>query len=73
VRSDREFLALVPGWRIDWNSCKYRDGTIIDAWGTPAQVRVDPAKILLRSAGPDRRFDTGDDLRVDVANSAAPP
>ena len=40
-----------------------RDGRLIDRWGTPWQVHpVAADKIELRSAGPDRRLYTTDDL-----------
>lgn len=40
-----------------------RDGKLIDRWGTPWQVHpVASDKIELRSAGPDRRLYTADDL-----------
>lgn len=40
-----------------------RDGKLIDRWGTPWQVHPLAAdKIELRSAGPDRRLYTADDL-----------
>src|SRR5687768_9226559 len=72
VRSEREFLALIPGWGIDWNSCEFRDGTIFDGWGTAVEIRVDPAAVELRSAGPDRSFNTPDDIGVSIPNSRSP-
>ena len=42
-----------------------RDGKLIDRWGTPWQVHPLAAdKIELRSAGPDRRLYTADDLLI---------
>jgi hypothetical protein len=67
--SPLELLALIPRWNIDWNSCEFRDGVILDSWGTPAEVGVDPATIHLRSAGPDRRFNTADDIAATIPNS----
>ena len=40
-----------------------RDGKLIDRWGTPWQVHpLEADKVELRSAGPDRRLYTADDL-----------
>lgn len=40
-----------------------RDGRLIDRWGTPWQVHpLAEASLQLRSAGPDRRLYTADDL-----------
>ena len=50
-------VALPPDHPAIW------DGKLIDRWGTPWQVHPLAAdKIELRSAGPDRRLYTADDL-----------
>ena len=36
----------------------------IDAWGTQFRYAPQPGDFELRSAGPDRRFDTPDDIVV---------
>jgi hypothetical protein len=72
VRSEREFVALIPRWGIDWNSSEFRDGTILDGWATAVEIRVDPAAVELRSAGPDRSFNTSDDIGVRIPNSKSP-
>ena len=36
---------------------------LIDGWGTPFRVSADGTEITIVSAGPDREFDTGDDLK----------
>jgi len=69
VRSEREFFALMPRWGIDWNSCEFRDGTIFDGWGTAVEIRVGPAAVELRSAGPDRSFNTPDDIGMRIPHS----
>lgn len=48
-----------------------RDGRLIDRWGTPWQVHPLAGDLIqLRSAGPDRRLYTADDL---VAPETAEP
>lgn len=52
----RSFHELVPYMNDDDNR---------DPWGTPIELRCDPAGtegVWLRSAGEDRRFDTSDDV-----------
>ena len=66
------FLALLPQWGIDWNSCEFRDGTIFDGWGTAVELRVDAAAVYLRSAGRDRGFNTPDDISKTIPNSSGP-
>ena len=39
---------------------------IPDAWGTPLRYQVDGDAIDLRSAGPDKLFDTDDDITVET-------
>ncbi|MCX6556140.1 MAG: hypothetical protein NTW95_01705 [Candidatus Aminicenantes bacterium] len=49
--------SLVPGYLPSPDS-------LIDSWGTPFQLeKDDAANITLVSAGPDRLFTTGDDIR----------
>lgn len=61
-----EYAALnsgnLPGW-IDANmvAIKHKDG-----WGESLRFDVEQDGAKLRSAGPDRRFDTGDDLHRQV-------
>lgn len=38
---------------------------IEDPWGTPYRIQCEPSYAIARSAGPDRTFDTGDDVRSD--------
>lgn len=66
VASEQSFRQLVSTWAIDWNSCKLRDEIIFDSWGTPIQIRTESPMIHLRSAGPDRRFDTPDDIAREI-------
>jgi hypothetical protein len=68
--SRQEFINLVPQWTIDWNSCRFRDQTIFDSWGTPTEVRSNSSTIELRSAGPDRAFETRDDIRRQISNAS---
>lgn len=43
-----------------------------DQWGTPLFYRGGKQEYRLRSAGPDRQFDTSDDLVADVSAQAPP-
>ena len=71
VASEASFRALIPTWTIDWNSCEFRDGVVIDSWGMPIQIRVDSPVIQLRSAGPDRQFSTSDDVVREIGKGPA--
>jgi hypothetical protein len=71
VVSSREFLSLVPTWTIDWNSCELRDGAMHDGWGNAVQVHVDGSRINIRSAGPDQRYHTPDDILGQLVRSHA--
>jgi hypothetical protein len=68
--SSQEFIDRIPQWPIDWNSCDFRDGTVYDGWGMRVEIGVDSSGIHLRSAGMDRRLNTSDDLRFNIANSS---
>jgi hypothetical protein len=41
-----------------------------DGWGESLRFDVEREGALLRSAGPDREFDTGDDLMLKVEGKA---
>jgi hypothetical protein len=68
ARSDQTFLDGIPDEAIDWNSCRFDDGVPYGSWGIPLKVSVQSTRIHLRSAGPDQKFDTEDDLAVEMAN-----
>ena len=68
VTSIPEFLDRIPHDSIDWNSCAVRDRTLYDAWNTPTEIRMDASSIHLRSAGPDRSFDTPADIARTIQN-----
>lgn len=72
VASEASFRELIPTWTIDWNSCEFRDGVVIDSWGTAIQIRVDSPVIRFRSAGPDRQFSTSDDVVREIGKGSAP-
>ncbi len=62
---DLSILVVNPG--IDCWSGPYIDpDEMKDPWGTRIRCDVSPTRILVRSAGPDRIFDTADDLTRDV-------
>jgi hypothetical protein len=69
--SQAAFYGLVSTWQIDWNSCEFRDGQVVDSWGTPVQTQAEPSTIRLRSAGPDRRFNTPDDIEKELGKGPA--
>ncbi len=53
-----EFLNLKPD-EID------PQGNLLDAWGTPFLIKViDPKHPLIQSAGPDKQWDSSDDLHL---------
>ena len=68
--SQQEFTSILSGN----NACKVRymvlstypldkDGQIIDEWGRPLHItRPEKTKLEIRSAGPDGKFDTPDDI-----------
>lgn len=66
--TDREALgdsAIPPDHPI------LRDGQLIDRWGTPWQVHPLSADVIqLRSAGPDRKLYTADDLVTPQSSSS---
>lgn len=64
----QEFLKRIPQGTIDWNSCRLQDQVLYDSWNTPVEIRVNPSQMQLRSAGPDRSFDTGDDISRIISN-----
>jgi hypothetical protein len=67
--TNEQFIERIPQWTIDWNSCRFRDHAIFDSWGTAAKIRLGPSQIELRSAGPDRIFNTWDDITRSFPNS----
>jgi hypothetical protein len=57
----------VAGWKgpySDPTSC-------FDEWGTPVRYVYDSTHIEIRSAGPDHKFDTHDDIVLDGADIIA--
>ena len=62
---DLSMLMMNPG--IDcWSGPYIELDEMKDPWGTRIRCDVDPKRILVRSAGPDRIFDTTDDLTREV-------
>ena len=68
--SAEAFVALTDGWNIDWNSCRRQDGALIDGWGNKVQITFQPESVDLRAAGPDREYQTPDDLTVSIITTA---
>jgi general secretion pathway protein G len=57
-------LVLNPG-SPGWKGPYLKGGLKPDPWGTPYQYQLDPDNpsiYILKSAGPDRQFDTQDDI-----------
>jgi hypothetical protein len=71
IASEASLRELIPTWRIDWNSCEFRDGMVFDPWGTAIQIRIDSPTVHLRSAGPDRQFGTPDDVAREIGKGPA--
>ena len=60
-----EFLTLK---KSDINN----EGEMLDAWGTPFRIDMaDPQHPKIRSAGPDRKWGTADDLTRSVDSNGA--
>ena len=54
------------GEYIRKNSLSSAGDPAIDAWGMPYRLDAPPKKLAIRSAGPDKTFETGDDIVVEV-------
>ncbi len=66
IKNSEQFIELVPQWKIDWESCGFRDNAILDSWGVPLKVQVDATHIILSSSGLDRIFGTEDDILREI-------
>lgn len=76
VTAARHVLAAVDEWqKANQDGCPTlstlvesgkldRDARVEDAWGNRFRVVCDGTEATVRSAGPDRKMGTGDDLRV---------
>ena len=51
----------VPGWNGPYYEAAE---VVIDSWGTPFRLQIDGDTLVLMSAGPDRSWQTDDDIRV---------
>jgi len=49
-----------------------RRGPVQDPWGQPYQIQTEGARVVVTSAGADRRLGTSDDLRTGEKQSARP-
>lgn len=60
----RDNMNRIPDRREfpSWLESQYAGGADRDAWGTPYQYVVGREEYSLRSAGPDRMFQTEDDI-----------
>jgi hypothetical protein len=62
----RRLLALASAYKAEHHACPVSFTTehkILDAWGTRFDLHCEQTATWVRSAGPDRRFDTEDDLQ----------
>ncbi len=73
--SDEEIKSLLTrleGHVVDWNSTAETEVYLLDSWGRPCLVERrrsnENTHLKLTSSGPDRRFDTDDDV---IASSKA--
>ncbi len=65
----REVALHVHSRRAEEGAFPHRPGTALpdDPWGTPLEYeRLDPHRARVRSAGPDRRFGTDDDIEHEL-------
>ena len=53
---------LPPNLFVQGVSKEYRPERMTDPWGTPFRYRLMSGKPEVRAAGPDRQFDTQDDI-----------
>lgn len=67
----RELIPLLEPQVIDWNSCAIEGNEIRDGWGRVVELLVEPAAVWLRSAGPDGRFGTTDDIVERIGGTPA--
>jgi hypothetical protein len=67
-----QFWPRVQRWKIDWNSCRMERQVIYDSWKTPIVVTVQSPKIVFRSAGPDCRLMTDDDVVEEIPHVEPP-
>lgn len=58
-----EILGRIPGEApSELSALELRGGDLIDAWGVDYDYSREPGRAVLRSAGPDREFNSDDDL-----------
>jgi hypothetical protein len=64
VRTQSELIQLLEKSHIDWNSCKLTSSEVLDSWGNPLLFDFGgiPDQFEMRSAGPDGRMNTKDDI-----------
>jgi hypothetical protein len=66
--SDRAFekgeIAREGKKRFAW--LRVRDREVIDEWGSPIQIELTKERLVIRSAGPDGKMNTSDDLIYDA-------
>lgn len=75
VRTKPELIQLLKQSNIDWNSCRLTAGEVLDSWGTPVHFDFGgiPNRFEMKSAGPDKRMNTNDDIhRVIEASKPTP-
>jgi len=59
-----ELMNTLKSASIDWNSCQLGEMAILDGWGQPIQLILNPTseQWTFQSAGKDRKFGSEDDL-----------
>lgn len=68
IETKAELIQRLKSAIIDWNSCHVTDGEITDSWKNPIKIEFSSEGrcFVMRSAGPDREFDTGDHLKSNL-------
>ncbi|MDK3157183.1 hypothetical protein QPK87_11420 [Kamptonema cortianum] len=66
TKKDELLAQLARAQGIDWGRSRAADGRIFDAWGTPVDVDYQfcgyHVMLRFRSAGPDKKLRTHDDV-----------
>jgi hypothetical protein len=63
---ERENLGRIPDARRfqGWLLSSFDGDATIDSWGTPYSLRLSRDSFAIESWGPDKAYDTADDMRV---------
>ena len=75
IRTKPEMIRLLKKSNIDRNSCKLTASEVLDSWGTPILFDFAgiPDRFEIRSAGPDQRKNTNDDIHGVIQSTKPTP